>query len=299
MKGHPTFVTINAKGEVVDWWAGFKDPATWISSLTTALADPATLDQKFIRLARTPTARDAATLGRVKSARGQRAESLALYHRALELDPAGPYLQPIFEQVAMLQGREGSGLTLADVRKAADAAVASPLTTADGKVGIAMNMRRVAEREKDMSLFAPYVTAALEATKGATSGWLADVRKRLLVDEALFVKRDVDAAVVLKRASMPEGWMTDAGLLNEFAWWSFENDVNLVEAEALARKGVELSEPGPAKAQVLDTLAEICNARDNCSEALEIMQRAIAEDPTEEHYRKQLERFRTILASGS
>jgi tetratricopeptide (TPR) repeat protein len=297
VKGHPTFIATNAKGDVVDWWVGYKDPATFAASTATALADSTTVEQKFIRLARTPSAGVAATLGRIKSARGQRAESLALYTRALELDPAGPYLYPIFEQTAALQGRDGSGLTLADVKAAADAALASPTGTPDNKVDLAMSMRRVAEREKDMKLIAPYVAAALEATKDVSSGWLVDARKDLLVDEALYVKGDGEAAAKLKRQAMPEGWMTDAGQLNEFAWWCFENNVNLADAETLARKGVELSKPGEERAQVLDTLAEILNLGKKSGEAVKLIEQAITEDPTEDHYKKQLERFRTVVAS--
>lgn len=297
MKGHPTFITTNPQGDVVDWWVGYKDPATFVASTSATLADPATLEQKFIRLARTPSASTAATLGRVKASRNQRAEALALYSRALELDPAGPYAYPIFEQVASLQGKEANGLTLADVKAAADRALASPATTPGNKVDLVAGMRRVAEREKDMLLIAPYVTAAVEATRDVSSGWVADARKDLLVDEALYVKGDGEAAAKLKRQAMPEGWLTDAGALNEFAWWCFENEVNLPEAETLARKGVEIAAAGEEKAQILDTLAEIVHRRGDTKEAAKLMEQAVREDPAEQHYKKQLERFRTNVAS--
>lgn len=299
VQGHPAFVLMSPKGDVMDWWVGYKDPASFAASTATALADPTTLDQKFVRFAWSPTAKDAARLGRIKSARGQRAEALALYTRALELDPAGPYQRGIFEQASALQGRDGSGITLADVTRTADATMASKASTPDDKANVAMSMRRIAEREKDMKLVVPYVTAALKATEGVSSGWLVDARKQFLVDEALYVKGDREAAVVLKRQTMAEGWMTDASALNEFAWWCFEQKVNLAEAETLARKGVELSPAGAERAQVLDTVAEICNAREHCSEAVDLMRQAIKEDPKELHYKQQLERFEKIVASKS
>ena len=144
---------------------------------------------------------------------------------------------------------------------------------------------------------APYMTAALDASKDASSGWIADARKELLVDEALHVKGDKASAAKLKKAAMPEGWMTDASALNEYAWWSFENEIDLAEAESLARKGVELSDAGAAKAQVLDTLAEIRNARGAPGDAVELTRKAIKEDPDEARYEKQLERFEK-LAGG-
>ena len=299
VSGHPTFVVMNPKGDVMDWWVGYKDPANFAASTASALADPTTLDQKFVRLAFAPTAKDAAMLGRIKSARGLRAEALALYSRALAMDPQGVYQRAIFEQTASLHSRENSGVTLEDVKRTADAAIAAPTATPDDKVGVAMSMQRVAERAKDMKLVAPYVSAALEATKDGASGSLADARKQLLVTEALYVKGDVEAAAVLKRQAMPEGWMTDASQLNEFAWWCFEKKVNLAEADTLARKAIELSPAGAERAQILDTLAEICNEREHCSEAVDLMRQAIKEDPAEAHYKEQLERFEKIVASKS
>lgn len=96
---------------------------------------------------------------------------------------------------------------------------------------------------------------------------------------------------------MTDGWLEDAGKLNGFCWWCFENLVNLEEAEKLSRKSVELAEPGRQKAMNLDTLAEICNALDNCHEALDLIKMAMVEDPESKHYPKQLERFEKILAS--
>ena len=299
VSGHPTFAVMTASGDVVDWWVGYKDPATFAASTVAALADPTTLDQKFVRLAFSPTAKDAAMLGRIKAGRGMRAEALALYTRALAMDPQGAYHRPIFEQTVSLQARPNSGVTLDDVRRTADAAIAAPSATPDDKVGVAMGMQRAAERAKDMKLMAPYLTAALEATKDGGSSDLAEARKQLLLSEALHVKGDLAAATVLKRQAMPEGWMTNASALNEFAWWCFENKVNLAEADTLARKAIELSPAGAERAQILDTLAEICNARERCSEAVDLMRQAVKEDPTEAHYKEQLERFEKIVASKS
>ena len=54
--------------------------------------------------------------------------------------------------------------------------------------------------------------------------------------------KDKAKALSLKRRSMPEGWMEQAKQLNAFAWWCFENEVDLEEADTLARKGVDLAE---------------------------------------------------------
>jgi hypothetical protein len=91
--------------------------------------------------------------------------------------------------------------------------------------------------------------------------------------------------------------MDDPDQLNSFAWWCFENKVNLEEAQELALKGVELAEPGKARAQILDTAAEICNALGNCGRAIELIQVAIGEDADNEYYAEQLARFEKIQSS--
>jgi tetratricopeptide (TPR) repeat protein len=80
------------------------------------------------------------------------------------------------------------------------------------------------------------------------------------------------------------------------AWWCFENAVKLDEAEELARRGVKLAEAPGDKANILDTLAEICNARGNCPEAVVYMRQAVELNPEREYFKKQLERFEALAA---
>jgi tetratricopeptide (TPR) repeat protein len=295
VRGFPTFILTNAAGDPIDRWVGYRNAETWLTSFGAAVADPTTLDQKKARFEAAPTAKDAATLGRVSAGRGVSSEALDYYRRALELDPAGAYQQPILDATAALYRKGERDVALADVKAAADAALTSAHATADSKVSLAFGMRRVAEHAKDMKLIAPYVDAALEATKGSTE--LADTRKHLLVEQALHVAGDKEKALRLKRQGMPAGWLKDAGQLNAYAWWCFENQVGLAEAEELARKAVSLAEPGTEKAMILDTVAEICNLRGSCSDAVSLIKWAMREDPENETYPKQLERFEKALAS--
>ena len=76
-----------------------------------------------------------------------------------------------------------------------------------------------------------------------------------------------------------------------------QNKINLKEAEKMARKGVELTSPGRDKANVLDTLAEICNLSGECGDAVDYIRMAVAEDPDNEYFREQLIRIEKILAS--
>jgi len=84
--------------------------------------------------------------------------------------------------------------------------------------------------------------------------------------------------------------------LNRFAWWCFENKVNLDEAYSMAEKGTQLAKPGKDRAAILDTMAEICNAKDDCPNAIKLTQSAIKEDPKNPHYQEQLKRFQDLAA---
>ena len=89
----------------------------------------------------------------------------------------------------------------------------------------------------------------------------------------------------------PEGWEEDPGELNGFAWWCFENRINLEQAEDLARRGVELAPEGEEKAMVLDTLAELVFLRGDENEAVALIRQAIEQSPDNEYYREQMVRF--------
>jgi len=260
------------------------------------MADPTTVAEKEARFAAKPTAKDAALLARISAASREYQQSLDLYQKAVALDPKGPdYAYPIFDQKTELYLGGKSNVTLDQVKESATVALASPTTTVEDKLGLASGMEAVARKAEDPSLMVPYVKAAVTATDANPEKY-KDARKSLLVSNALYVEKDKQKALELKRANMSEGWMEDSGKLNAFAWWCFENNVNLPEAEELARKGVTLSKPGKEKAQVLDTVAEICNARGDCKDAVNLTEQAIKEDPKNEYYQKQLARFQKNMA---
>ena len=119
----------------------------------------------------------------------------------------------------------------------------------------------------------------------------------VLIDYKLFVEKDIDGAIALRKARLPEGWEQNTDALNSFAWWCFENQVNLEEGERLARNAVELAEDGADKAMILDTLAEICNLRGSCKDAVLYIEMAIKSDPDRQYYKKQLTRFQKELAA--
>ncbi len=182
------------------------------------------------------------------------------------------------------------------MREAADAFVHHDKRKTVEVVRVAAIMTNIGRARDDRDVMGPYLQAAVDATEGSADEWLQSARRELLVEHALFVLEDADRAVELRKALHPHGWQDRADHLNDFAWWCFENKVNLEEAAALAQKGVEISSDRRTKANILDTLAEISNARGDPQEAVRYIEAALEEAPNWAHLHKQLARFRKAAA---
>jgi thiol-disulfide isomerase/thioredoxin len=292
VQAFPTFVLATASGDPIDRWVGYGG-GYFRKQLGDALADPTTVEQKHARFAANPTVEDAETLARVSAASGEFTESVALYRKAASLDPSTNYDFAILDAVS--SGIYTGAFTADQAREAADAVVARTDRPAAELVRTWYLMHRVEGKAENQGLATPYLEPALRAARG-TEGY-EDTVKELEVEHALRVAKDKNGAYELKLTSMEEGWKEDHSALNSVAWWCFENGVRLEEAEVLARRGIELAPAGADQAAVLDTAAEICNARGNCPEAVVLIRRAIENAPESEYYKKQLERFEALTAS--
>jgi len=297
--GYPTFVLMNSDGEMIDCWMGFGMEEEFAVSLDKALADPTTVAQKLERFREEPTAEDALKLGDLRQYQGMSAEAVAYYRRAqtLDADPSVDYELRVFG--AMARGSWGQLFSAADVSKQADAVFASgPEPSA--MLEVLYSMKKIAQHEAEPSLWHPYLKATVEAAdRFPDDEKFAHKVAYYKPDYALHIEKNVDKAIRYRKEAMPADWMQQANELNNYAWWCFENGINLEEADTMARRGIELAESGREKANILDTLAEICNAREDCSHAVEYIRLAVAEAPEEEYFQKQLVRFEeALLAQG-
>jgi len=300
VKGYPTFIVVNDEGKTVDRWNGYGSPDELLASLQGAVNDPTTVAEKLARYEASPNASDAEKLGDIYKTERESEKALAMYRAADELDtePNPGLTGKIFHTLA--GGFSSEKFSLEEIQAGADAVLAI-----DGEdntmtlVQVAQTMGMIGNQAGRPDLSTPYILAALEATEGTQEPGMIKARRSLLLEKALYIDKDLEAAVQLKKDSMPEGWKDSAGDLNNFAWWCFENKVNLEKAEQMARTAVELAEPGQEKAMILDTLAELCNELGNCGEAVELMQAALEEAPDNEYFQKQLERFQELLDSDS
>ncbi len=288
VRGYPTFVLVDASGEEIDRIVGYGGSAAMIDALAAGLADPVTIGQRQTRLAQQPNVRDAVKIGQVMLGRGEARAAVASFRQAAALDPADDQAFPIFEALAL--GFRRRTATLEELRAAADAVFARPDRTPAQLLTAAHFMNLEAQRSETPALRHPYLEQAVARTADVSGALVAD-RRALLVEHALHVEGDRERAVVLKRQTLPPGWQDDARRLNQFAWWCFENRVNLAEAEELARRGAELATDNEERAQILDTLAEIRLARGNPRGALVAARQAAVADPANADYQRQVDRF--------
>jgi tetratricopeptide (TPR) repeat protein len=296
VQGYPTFVLANAEGAVLDTWTGY-GKEHFLETCGLAVADPTTIQEKRARFEYAATPKDAKTLARFHGTRGEYAEAIALVDRAVVLEPTAANRFDKFYFTMRAHTKSSDEFPLEQVTAAAQAVVASSDADPSTLVQLADMMGYVGRNAEQPRLVVPYLEPALKATEGTEDPGLASSRQGLEIEYALLVLDDKDKALELKLASMPEGWKDDASGLNSFAWWCYENRLNLEEAEALARRGVDLAAPGKERAMILDTTAEICNARGNCDDAVELVRQALEEHPDNEYYAKQLKRFEEIRAA--
>lgn len=293
VRGYPTFIMTNGDGQVSSAWIGYPGPERWMAYAHAGNLDRRTVTEKKEAYAEQPTKELACSLANSAATDYAFAEAVKYYRAAREMNPAGAqeYTNEILTN--MYYGSRGGAFTLDEVKKEADFVMASGVSTTADKIDIASMVREMAAQMGDLEAAVPYIEAALQASENMEE--LAESRRDLEIDQALLVDKDPAKALDLKRSSLDEGWRDDPGTLNNFAWWCFQHGVNLEEARALALHGVEIAADDSQKSSILDTAAEICNALDNCSESVELIQRAVGLSPDREYYRKQLEKFQNLL----
>jgi tetratricopeptide (TPR) repeat protein len=294
IRAYPTFIVANSNGEMIDIWLGYtKDD--FLKTLPQSLLDLSTIEQKKALNATRPTLASLVTLGRYSSAMREYKEAVTYYQQARLLSSqASSYEYEIFDNTAEGYGKKV--FTYDEVSKAADAALASPATDQITKIGVAGQMAGIANNNGKPADVARFLEAGLNVTSSDTSADFKQSHANLMVDFSLMVKHDTATAVEYKKATMSDDWQQNASDLNSFAWWCFEHNTNLDEAERLSQKAVELAKPGKEKAMNLDTLAEIKHARGKTAEAIELEKKAVTEEPTNDFYPTQVERFQKAMA---
>jgi len=291
IRGYPTYIALNGAGEITDRWIGYEGAEKWSASVVAAKADRRTITAKKAAFKTEPTLKLAKALASDAATGSQYKAAVEYYGKAQELDKdnAEGYRNEIL--MSMLYGIEDGSFTMEDVIAMAEPVMASDETPLADKMELALMMKYMAGKIGQIDKAVPFIASAMAASDGTDDEEALKYRAYLAVDHALLVEKDKPKALDLYRAKMPEGWEEDPEQLNKFAWWCFEQDFNLEEAQELALKGVEMAETDGERANILDTAAEICNALGNCDEALAHIKRAIELDPNKDYFKDQLARF--------
>ena len=297
VRGYPTFIMVDGDGEVSSAWIGYPGPEKWAAYVLAGDQDHRTVVEKEAAYEKQPTKELACSLANSSAANYDFAQAVSYYRIARDLDPAGAqeYTSEILTN--MYYGSRGGAFTLEEVATEADFVMAAEESTAEDKVDVALMVSGMAAQMGNLEAAIPYIKIALKASEGIEE--LADNRLQLEISHALLVEKDTGKALKLKRKSMPEGWQDNPNALNSFAWWCFENNFNLEEAKSLALRGVELADDNAQKSNILDTAAEICNAMENCREAVDLMRKAVEMNPDRDYFQTQLARFEKNLQEKS
>lgn len=297
VRGYPTFLTLNHEGEVTGGLLGYEGPEKWAAWVALEVADQRTVAQKKAAFEKQPTKELACSLANHTGTSYDFPQAVKYYKAARDLDPANAaeYTDNILTY--MYYGSRGQAFELDEILAEGDRAMGAEGATPEDKLNIAGMMAGVTATLGQPDKAIPFLKIALDASEGVAE--LAEQRLPLEIEYALYVSKDLDRAVQLKRQGMDDGWQDDADQLNSFAWWCFEHGVNLAEAEELALKGAELAETDKQKANILDTAAEICAARGNGDQAIARIKQAMALDPEKQYFKEQLARFeKEALAKG-
>ena len=301
VKGFPTFVMVNTSGSESDRWMGYETAAEWVQTVDEARSDTRSVSDKQEAFASGPTLPLARSLSRQKASSGEYVDAVRYLSAASQLDsdPAAKRRYEVAMFDAMARGMKGGHYTAAQVTRQADRVVDQKGVEGDALLNVAYGMGKVARMSHDMTIYEPYLAKAFAATEGTSDESQQKYRDDLMPDYLMYVKHDTDAAIVAKKASLSEDWQENSKELNGFAWWCYENGVNLEEAEEYALKGVRLAATDAERANILDTAAEICNARGDCTKAVELIREAVELNPDSEYFREQLTRFETISSARS
>lgn len=292
----PTFIAMNGQGEISDRWVGYGGPDSWSETALAAAGDPRTIAEKKVAFAAAPSLALATCLANDAAAASDFKAAVDYLRQARQVDPAhtAEYTEQILTN--MYYGARSQSFTFDEVESEAAIAAGQPDITVEQSLELASMVSAMARQAGQPERAVPYITAALKASDGSTDEDILASRAPLEIESALLVEKNEAKAVALYRASLDEGWEENAGALNQFAWWCFENDVNLEEAQELAMKGVELAENDQDRANILDTAAEICLKLGNCDDAIAHTKRAIELDPEKQYFKDQLVRFEKALA---
>lgn len=288
----PTYQLLNTQGEIVDTWIGYHNPGWWIGRLQQALVDPVSQRERAVRFEAEPNVGDALVLGKAAYTAQHCREAFDYLRRAQALDPeaAEAASAALFLFLASYEGVVTGEFTLPEVVAVTEEVLRAPDVNPEHVVEIGEALLKAVPIVGEEPLL-PSIRLAHSRLPGRCEGEWEVKRQRFLLNFTVEVEKDHEQALRYKRAFLPANWQDDPEQINAFAWWCFENRLNLPEAEHLSRRAVGMVADGSTKANYLDTLAELVNLRGDRVEALALVEEALVLDPSSSYLREQQVRF--------
>ena len=260
------------------------------NELKAGFADPTTIEQKKQRFDENPDAATAKSLASYFQTQNEIAKAVTYYGKAQKYDPQSDFSEELFDLYN--SGYRRDIYSLDELLDMTDIVLEAKKSDLAYTLGVYAQMSNYASADPDNKKLLDYIKTGSQLLADNSNEAPAWTVRYLTLNHALFVEKNPEKALEIKKNSLKKGWENDAGQLNSFAWWCFENKINLQEAAELGRRGVKLAEPGRGKAMIIDTVAEIENLRGNPREAVKLMEQAVKEDPASDQWKKQLERFK-------
>jgi tetratricopeptide (TPR) repeat protein len=299
VRGYPTFVLLNGDAQLLSRWYGWGGVEAFLDLLDASSEEPLPLAERRARHAAEPSARGAKLLANDAYARGENDAAVTLFRELMRLEPEKSLEHGLRLVEYIASGVQSNSFTIEELDATARPLLDHERLDAARAVGLARLMSHFLPADEG-ELLAPYLVVALRRSDDGSAASLLKEKQILLVEHALIVEKDKVLALKYRRALLPPGWLESAAELNTFAWWCFEQKINLEEAGRLARRGVELeTEPG-SKANILDTLAQIGYERGDFHGALASIEEAIELLPSNTYLKTQRARFSELIeGSGS
>jgi tetratricopeptide (TPR) repeat protein len=157
---------------------------------------------------------------------------------------------------------------------------------------MAQILSRLARKKEQTDRIGKYLMAGIDAASKSSNSRDAKNLVVLRADYALYAEKDTLRAIEIKKEALDPQWKRKPDEFYGFAKWCAERKINLREADFYASEAVKLAYEGEFKAKVLSTLASIRYAQGLTDEAIDLIERAIEQDPEKESYFDQLREYK-------
>lgn len=266
-----------------------------VNTLSNALTDLTTVDERLARFKTGQSLDDALFIANYYSGTGENVKAVEYYRKSLELGKESgiDYSYKIFENIANAVWKDE--LEFEEVIPAADAVLRAEKKNTKNIVDVARLMVRLAVKADKIDILKKYLKAGIEISSLSKNKQIQAANIDLQADYALYIEKDTAKAIGIKKTSLGKGWQDKRDSYYMFAKWCLIRKINLEEAEMFARKTLPQVHPGKYRARVYTTLAEILEAGNKIDGALEARKNAVAHDPDNDYYQKELERLKGEL----